>query len=74
MPEQFPAMQWVERLAVLALKVKEVTETSKRIESKLDEILDLKSKGLGAFWLASTLLGTGIVGIIVALTGYFRGH
>lgn len=74
MSDGFPALQWAERLAVLELKVKELSETNQRIESKLDDLLQLKSKGMGAFWLASTLLGTGIIGFVLAFIGYFKGH
>lgn len=41
---------------VKALEVKQ--ERFEAIESKLDELLELKSKGMGAFWLASIIVGT----------------
>lgn len=34
----------------------------KEVNGKLDQLLALRYKGLGAFWLASSLIGTGIVG------------
>lgn len=66
-------IEWAQRIAVLELKVQQVTDTNEEIKLKLDELLLLKSKGMGAFWLASTLLGTGIVGILIAFTNWFRG-
>lgn len=66
-------IEWAERIAVLELKVQQVTETNQTIMSKLDELLDLKSKGMGAFWLASALLGTGVVGALAAILDWLKG-
>lgn len=41
---------------IKALEVK--WERFAAIEAKLDELLELKSKGMGAFWLASLIVGT----------------
>ena len=61
-----------ERLALLEykdeLREKQLTE----INEKLDELLALRQKGMGAFWLASSLLGTGIVGAILMFVNYIR--
>lgn len=62
-----------ERIGVLEYQMAELMLQSDRIETKLDELLQLKSKGMGAFWLASTLLGTGVIGIVVALVSWMRG-
>lgn len=67
-----------ERITAVEVQVKELKDqfldhknrTEKNFESvneKLDELLTLRSKGVGAFWLASTVLGTGIVGGLAAL-------
>lgn len=61
-----------ERIAVLETKVQELTVTNKEIRDKLDELLQLRSKGMGAFWLASSLLGTGIMGGILAAVDWIR--
>jgi len=66
-------IEWAQRIAVLELKVQQLNEQSEEIKSKLDELLQLRSKGVGAFWLASTLLGTGIVGVIFALFNWMKG-
>lgn len=54
------------RLEVIVERIeKEQIESSleRRAQTgKLDELLALRHKGVGAFWLASTLLGVGIVG------------
>ncbi len=73
-----------ERIAVLELKVQQLGEDFSKhaqetrteaitLEQKLDDLLTLKNKGMGAFWLASTIFGTGIVGGIVMLINYLRG-
>lgn len=43
-----------ERIKALEVRV----ERFEAIEAKLDELLELKSKGMGAFWLASLIVGT----------------
>lgn len=42
------------------------------INDKLDELLAMRNKGIGAFWLASTLIGTGMVGMIVQLLSWWK--
>lgn len=73
-------VEWAQRIAVLEVKVenliaeqKEMVSVQTSIDTKLSELLELKSKGLGAFWLASTLMGTGLLGLVVALVNWMRG-
>jgi len=40
---------------------------------KLDSLLELKAKGMGAIWLASAVLGSGILGVIYMITSWMRG-
>jgi len=61
-----------ERIAALEVRVAEVQQQQKVINDKLDELLAMRNKGLGAFWLASTLLGTGIVGFIVQFVSWWK--
>ena len=64
-----------ERLAVLETRFDQLMADNNDIKSKLDELLELKQKGLGAFWLIGLVVGTGILGLSAALTGFFqRGH
>ncbi len=63
-----------ERLAVLEYKINLLETQYSNIDSKLDNILELRQKGLGAFWLASALIGTGIIGFIGSVFGWFRPH
>lgn len=69
-----------ERLVALELQVKSITLTQqkyedhwKEVNGKLDELLSLRNKGIGAFWLASILTGTGIIGVLVSMFDWFRG-
>ena len=43
------------------------------MDKKLDSLLTLKSKGAGAFWLASAILGTGIIGFLSHIGDWLRG-
>lgn len=71
-----------ERIARMEVEVQELKRsfsehkeaTEKRfdeINEKLDSLLTLRSKGMGAFWLASLLFGTGIIGAMVKLFHLF---
>lgn len=47
-------------------------ETAKgflEVNNKLDDLLALRNKGVGAFWLASSLMGTGVLSFIYWLFG-----
>lgn len=61
-----------ERIMALEVRVAEMQVQQKEINDKLDDLLAMRNKGLGAFWLASTLLGTGIVGFIVQIISWWR--
>jgi len=47
-------------------------QSQQETNDKLDNLLAIRNKGIGAFWLASTLLGTGIVGLIVQLFSWWE--
>ena len=58
-----------ERMATVEAEVREVRKHQASFErkqdamdAKLDDLLALRHKGIGAFWLASMLTGTGIIG------------
>lgn len=61
-----------ERIAQLEVRMLDVQSQQIQINNKLDDLLALRNRGIGAFWLASTLLGTGIVGLIVQLTSWWK--
>lgn len=63
-----------ERLALLEYKDELREAKLEEIDNKLDELLALRQKGMGAFWLASSLLGTGIIGAIFMVVQYFKGY
>ncbi len=56
-----------DRLAALEFKMAHMQDNIESINEKLDELLTLKNKGIGAFWLASTIVGTGIIGLFTQL-------
>lgn len=67
-------IEWAQRIAVLELEVRSTKEELSDVNKKLDELLQLRSKGVGAFWLASTLLGTGLVGVVTVLINWARAY
>ncbi len=69
----FKALTQAERIASLEVQVTALSETVKSMDSKMDELLALKNKGAGVFWLASILVGSGVVGAIGVIVSWFRG-
>ncbi len=62
-----------ERIVVLEHKVKTLEDTIAAMDSKLDSLLHLQAKGQGAFWVASALFGTGLLGLGTLVLNWFRG-
>lgn len=73
-----------ERLAIVEVEVKSVKEelhehkieTRAQLEivnKKLDDLLQLKYKGMGAFWLAASIIGSGVWGIVMMAINLFKG-
>jgi hypothetical protein len=63
-----------ERVVRLETEVSQLTKLleehqtqTKEMNEKLDTLLTLRHKGVGAFWLASGLMGTGIFGFFTWL-------
>lgn len=65
-------IEWAERITKLEGATTELVKNQEDIKRKLDELLDLKSKGMGAFWLVSTIFGTGLVGLVIAGLNWLR--
>ena len=65
------------QMGILQAAVKESTEAAERrhatMDGKLDDLLFLKNRGVGAFWLASALVGTGIIGSVVTMYDWWKG-
>jgi hypothetical protein len=59
-----------ERIAALEVEVTELRRSVDSMDKKLDELLAIRWKGAGAFWLAAGLLGTGIVGMLTQFLHY----
>jgi hypothetical protein len=59
-----------ERLVRVEEQVNELREKVDSLEAKIDSLLVLRYKGAGAFWLAATLIGTGIIGMLSQFLHY----
>lgn len=62
-----------ERLAVLETQVLQLTKLVNEMDAKLDQLVELRARGVGAFWVASAIIGTGIVGSALSLWHWIRG-
>jgi hypothetical protein len=61
------------KIATLETKIAHMESQLSDINSKLDELLDFKSKGQGAFWLGSAVFGTGLIAVLMPLINWFKG-
>lgn len=73
-----------ERVAVLESQVEHLNaqmvldraerrEEIGELSSKIDELLSLKHKGAGAFWLFGIIFGSGIIAAATAIVSWFKG-
>lgn len=62
-----------ERIASLETLVDIIREEQKETNRKLDELLTLRNKGAGIFWLITILVGTGIFGILSNILTWAKG-
>jgi len=67
------------RVAALEVQVQHVIQNQDKydekwdtVNNKLDDLLALRQKGIGAFWLASALVGSGILTIFSYALDMFR--
>ena len=60
-----------ERIAILETKFETLQGDLTHIKQQLDELLHLKSKGMGALWLVSLIIGSGMLGLILTLVNFF---
>jgi hypothetical protein len=62
-----------ERIMAVEVRVANLEHKVDEINAKLDDLLALRHKGAGAFWLASTIIGTGIVSLVLQLANWWKG-
>jgi hypothetical protein len=61
-----------ERIRALEVEVRDLKEAIGSMEGKLDDLLALKNKGAGVFWLFSAILGSGIIGVGLTIVDWFK--
>jgi len=62
-----------ERLMLLEYKDYLRDKTLDDINQKLSQLVQLRDKGWGAFWLVSALLGSSILGGIITIISWLKG-
>lgn len=63
-----------ERVAVLETRMTNVEHLLEQIDHKLDDLIEFKSKGMGAVGLVGVLITSGIVGVVLTVINMFRPH
>jgi hypothetical protein len=66
-------MTQIERLTRVEERVNALGAKVDDMDKKLDELLNLRNKGVGAFWVASGLFGTGIVTAFLQFLAWMKG-
>lgn len=67
------ALSQAERITALEVEVRSIKGDLQSANRKLDDLLALRNKGAGAFWLASALFGTTVVGFLSMLVEWMKG-
>lgn len=62
----------VERIARMEVEVAQLKLTANAIDEKLDELLALRNKGVGVFWLMSVVCGTSLIGALNLLMNWIK--
>lgn len=68
--ERITALEVENRL--VKLEVSELRIEAKEMNRKLDELLLLRAKGQGAFWLGTVVFGTSLAGLISYVVSIFK--
>jgi hypothetical protein len=63
-----------ERLARLETLMEVLVENQKEVNTKLDELFGIKDTGRGVVKVLSILIGSGILGYLSMVAGWFKGH
>lgn len=61
------------RIAVLEEQMRTLIDKTEERDKKIDQLLDLKNRGVGAFWLASLIMGSGTVTLMLTFIDWLRG-
>lgn len=48
------------------------SKTHQDMNGKLDELIALRNKGAGVFWLISIILGTSVIGLATWVASWFK--
>jgi hypothetical protein len=56
----------------LEVQVHGLTGEVRELNKKIDDLLALRNKGAGAFWLGTTLFGTTLIGLLAVVFDWFK--
>lgn len=61
-----------ERITALEVQVGDCRSEIRELGNKIDELLALKNKGMGAFWLASIIIGGVFTGLVTLVSDWIK--
>ena len=62
-----------ERITAVETRLQALEKKVDKIDEKLDELLALRNKGAGVFWLSSVLFGSTLAATITYVLSWFKG-
>lgn len=65
-------MTQAERITALEVQVAHLVTELQKTNEQLAALLALRNKGAGAFWLASMLFGTSLVGLVTTFIHWMK--
>lgn len=63
-----------ERLARVEERLDRLEDEVKGMREDIKELLALKNRGMGAFWFASLIAGSGLLSLAWAVISWFKGN
>lgn len=67
------SMTQAERISSLEMEVSYLREDIRSMNESVKELLAFRNRGIGAFWLASALFGTSVIGLVTLVIGWIKG-
>jgi len=66
-------MTQAERITALEVQVKHLVDELHQTNKNLNDLLALRNKGAGVFWIVTTIFGASLVSGLHALTLWLKG-
>lgn len=66
-------MTQAERITALEVQVEHLVEELRQTNKNLNDLLALRNKGAGVFWIVTTIFGASLFSAVTALSNWMKG-